>query len=112
MKTLKDIKIDNKRVLIRVDYNVPIQNDIILDLNRIEASMPTIQYYLKQKQNIVLMSHFGRPDGVDPNYSLEIIKESLSNLLNQEILFCSDISCYLFNICLHKCIVGCNVLFA
>ena len=74
-----------KNVLIRVDYNVPIQNDIILDLNRIKSSLPTIRYFLKHNKKIILMSHLGRPKGLDKNYSLEKLIKPLEKLLELKV---------------------------
>lgn len=82
----------SSKVLIRVDYNVPIKNESLLDLNRIEASMPTIQHYLKQNKKIVLMSHFGRPKGRDLNYSLIKIMPALEKLLKTKVSFVADIT--------------------
>ena len=81
-----------KNVLIRVDYNVPIQNDIILDLNRIEASLPTIKYFLKHNKKIILMSHLGRPKGFDKKYSLEKLIKPLEKLLGLKVLFIPTIT--------------------
>jgi len=79
-------------VLIRVDYNVPIKNESLLDLNRIEASIPTIQHYLQQNKKIVLMSHFGRPKGIDRNYSLIKIIPAIEKLLKTKVSFVADIT--------------------
>ena len=78
--------------LIRVDYNVPIKNEVVLDLNRIESSIPTIQYYLKQKKKIVLMSHLGRPKGRDNNYSLRKLIPAIEKLLKRKVSFVPDIT--------------------
>ena len=69
-KTVKDIDIKGKRVLMRVDFNVPMQGGKVTDDKRIKASMPTIQYILAQGASLILMSHLGRPKGgPDPEYS-------------------------------------------
>tara|TARA_B100001250_G_scaffold259548_1_gene223501 strand:- start:7436 stop:8623 length:1188 start_codon:yes stop_codon:yes gene_type:complete len=78
--------------LIRVDYNIPIKNETLLDLNRIEASIPTIQHFLKQKKKIVLMSHFGRPKGRDSNYSLRKLIPAIEKLLKRKVSFVPDIT--------------------
>jgi 3-phosphoglycerate kinase len=93
MKYLKDIDFKNKRVLLRTDYNVPIENGQILDDFRIRESLPTIEYILKrEKSKIVIISHLGRPEGkVDPQYSLEPIAKKLRELLGKEIIFIKDI---------------------
>jgi len=93
MKYLRDIDFKNKRVLVRVDYNVPIKNGIIQYDWRIELTLPTIEYILKQSRSkIVLLSHLGRPDGkIMPEFSLKPVAEKLSKLLKKEIKFISNI---------------------
>lgn len=84
---LTDIHLYNKRVLIRVDMNVPINNGVIFDDNRIKASLSTINYCLKEGAKVILMTHLGRPvEGVyDKHYDVTPIAEYLSNILNQQI---------------------------
>jgi phosphoglycerate kinase len=90
-KTVRDIDVRGKRVLVRVDFNVPMQDGQITDDRRIRASLPTIQYLLEQGATVVLMSHFGRPKGKrDPQYSLRPVAERLSQLLGREVLFLDD----------------------
>lgn len=93
MKYLKDLDFKNKRVLVRVDYNVPIENGEIKDDSRIKITLPTIEYILKKpKSKIVLLSHLGRPDGkVVPEFSLRPVAEKLKELLRREIKFIDDI---------------------
>ncbi|MFA6193597.1 MAG: phosphoglycerate kinase [Parcubacteria group bacterium] len=93
MKYLKDIDFKNKRVLLRTDFNVPLENGQILDDFRIRESLPTIEYILKQdKSKIVIISHLGRPEGkIDPQYSLEPVAKKLGELLGREIIFIKDI---------------------
>tara|TARA_B100001142_G_scaffold315518_1_gene354234 strand:- start:6037 stop:7194 length:1158 start_codon:yes stop_codon:yes gene_type:complete len=83
--------IESQKVLMRVDYNVPIKNGMIMDLTRIEATLPTINYLLKNKCQIVLMSHLGRPKGKDTTLSLKSLIKPLEKLLNREIIFLKDI---------------------
>lgn len=86
IKTLKDIKVKNKRVLMRVDFNVPLKGKE--KLSKIEATIPTIKYLIKQKSKIILMSHLGRPGGkIKKNLSLEPIVKELEKLLKKKILF-------------------------
>ncbi len=94
MKYLRDIDFKNKRVLVRVDYNVPLENGKIKDDSRIQATIPTIEYILKQpKSKIVLISHLGRPDGKpNPQFSLKPVAEKLKELLKKEVEFIEDIA--------------------
>ncbi|MCJ7435282.1 MAG: phosphoglycerate kinase, partial [Anaerolineales bacterium] len=79
-KTVKDIDLKNKRVLIRVDFNVPMADGKVTDDKRIKASLPTIQYVLEQGATVILMSHLGRPKGGPyPEFSLRAASEVLSS---------------------------------
>lgn len=89
-KTLKDLEVAGKKVLVRVDFNVPRDKITgeILDDNRIRASLETIQYLLDQKAILILMSHLGRPKGeAKKELSLEKVAKHLSSLLDQTVLF-------------------------
>ncbi|MBK9332451.1 MAG: phosphoglycerate kinase [Ignavibacteria bacterium] len=94
--TLQDLinknEIENKRVLVRVDFNVPIdENGIITDDNRILQSLPTIKAIIKNGGKCILMSHLGRPKGEkNPKYTLSAVAEYLSNVLNFPVLFSDD----------------------
>jgi len=91
MKFIEDINIKNKKVLIRVDYNVPMQNGEIVNDYRILRSLETIQYCLDNNASIVLMSHLGRPSGVNKEeLSLEPVLWHLEDILEQEIHFADD----------------------
>ena len=80
-----------KTVLIRVDYNVPVQNEIVVDDYRIVKSIPTIKYCLEKGSKVVLMSHMGRPNGKrDNNLSLIPVGEKLAELLEMPIKFSED----------------------
>jgi len=90
-KTVKDIDLKGKRVLMRVDFNVPMQDGKVTDDKRIKASLPTIQYVLDQGASLILMSHLGRPKGgPDPEFSLKAASEVLSSLLNKPVKMASD----------------------
>lgn len=90
--TVRDVRFAGKRVLIRVDFNVPLDGDTITDDTRIRAAVPTLQYILTQKPKaIVLMSHLGRPKGEpDPKYSLAPVAPALAGLLDVDVAFAPD----------------------
>src|SRR5436305_3686682 len=93
--TLRDVDVRGKRVLVRVDFNVPIQEDgnhvEITDDTRIREALPTINYLRGQKAKTILMSHFGRPKGQRvPQYSLRPVADHLHTLINQPVLFSHD----------------------
>jgi phosphoglycerate kinase len=92
MKTIKDIAIAGKRLLIRVDFNVPLdKQQKITDDSRIQAVLPTLKYALDQKAKIIVASHLGRPKGkVAPEFSLKPAAERLSVLLNQPVQLATD----------------------
>ena len=91
-KTVRDIDLKGKRVLMRVDFNVPVKAGVVTDDTRIRAAVPTIQYVLEQKPRYVaLMSHFGRPkEGPEPQYSLRQVVPALSAALGLEVAFAED----------------------
>ena len=91
MKFIENINLSNKKVLIRVDYNVPLENGEVKNDFRIRKSLDTIKYCLDNKAAVILMSHLGRPDGsYDHNFSLETVSFHLEDLLNKEIMFVED----------------------
>lgn len=91
IKSLKSFDLKNKHVLIRVDFNVPIKNDHVVDDFRIRAALPTIQYCLKVGAKVILMSHLGRPKGEpNPDMSLIPVGETLADLLEMPIKFSND----------------------
>lgn len=101
-KTIKDIDINNKRVFIRVDFNVPIKDGKITDDTRIQGALPTIKYAIEQGAKVILASHLGRPlkdkkkaeeKGMPfdiANYSLKVVAEKLSELLGKHVEFADD----------------------
>jgi len=87
-KTVRDLALAGKRVLLRADFNVPLQKGVITDDTRIRATLPTIKHVLKQGASIVAFSHLGRPKGkADPKYSLAPVRERLAALLGKPVLF-------------------------
>jgi len=89
MKTLEEIDLKSKRVLVRCDFNVPVKDGKISDNTRILAHIPTINYILeKGAARVILMSHLGRPKGVaNPDFSLKIVGEELQKLLKKDVHF-------------------------
>ena len=91
-KTVRDLDVAGKKVLVRVDFNVPLNDKgEITDDTRITASLPTIQYLLEQKAAVILMAHLGRPKGqIKPELSLAPVANHLGKLLGKKILFAPD----------------------
>lgn len=87
--TIRDVDLKGKRVLVRVDFNVPVENGVITDDTRIRAAVPTLKAILAQQpKSVVLMSHFGRPKGgPDPKYSLAPVAPALAALLGVDVAF-------------------------
>lgn len=91
LRTIRDLDLTNKKVLVRLDLNVPIKGGVIKDDTRIREAIPTIKYLLQHTNKIVLCSHLGRPDGeVDLAYSLEPVGARLAELLGVEVIFVSN----------------------
>jgi len=90
-RSITDLEVKNKKVLVRVDFNVPIQKGQIMSDTRIEKSLPTIKYLLKLGAKVILCSHLGRPKGkVNEEFSLKPVKIRLEELLGQPVIFASD----------------------
>ena len=90
-KTIRDLDLRGKRVLMRVDFNVPIQNGSVADDTRIVAALPSIRYALEQGASVVLMSHLGRPKGKpNPDFSLGPVVAPLEKLLGRPVHFAPD----------------------
>ena len=92
-KTVKDIDLKGKKVFVRCDYNVPMdENQNITDNTRIKAALPTIKYLLEQNCKIILASHLGRPKGeVKPEFSLKPVAKELSKLLGKDVIMANDV---------------------
>lgn len=90
-RTIKDVDYKGKRVLVRVDYNVPLKDGHVKDNKRITASLPTIEYLLKEGASVVLMSHLGRPKGeYKEDLSMKPVAEELQKVLGKEVKFIPD----------------------
>ena len=90
-RTVQDLDCAGKRVLMRVDFNVPVSGGAVTDDTRIVAALPTIRYLLQKKARLVLCSHLGRPKGgPDPKYSLKPVRERLTRLLRQDVAWADD----------------------
>ena len=90
-KSITDIDVRGKRVLVRVDYNVPIKEGKVDDDTRIRAAMPTLEYLLQHGASVILCSHLGRPKGgPDPKYSLQPVARHLSTLMGKPVAFAED----------------------
>lgn len=87
-KTIRDIDVSGKRVLVRCDFNVPMKDGKISDDIRIKAALPTIEYLIKHDAKVILMSHMGRPKGeAKPEFSLQPVADRLSELLKKDVVF-------------------------
>ena len=91
MATINDFNFENKKAIIRVDFNVPLDGEFnITDTTRIEAAKPTIIKILEDGGSCVLMSHLGRPKGVSPEFSLSHILETVSKIIGVQVKFVKD----------------------
>ena len=90
-ETIRDVPVDNKTILVRVDYNVPLNTlGQIDDDLRIRASLPTIDFLLEHGCKVVIIAHLGRPEGADRSLSLEPIAQHLATLLKRDVIFVDD----------------------
>ena len=89
-KTVRDIDVAGKRVLVRADLNVPLENGAVADDTRIKESLPTLRYLLEQDATVIVCSHLGRPKGRDEALSLAPVTGRLGNLLGRDVVFAED----------------------
>src|SRR3954470_21148192 len=94
--SVRDLDVRGKRVLVRVDFNVPVENRdghvVITDDTRIRESLPTIQFLREQGAKVILMAHFGRPKGKpDEKYSLRPVADHLHSLINHPVAFSREV---------------------
>src|SRR6056297_1296250 len=92
--TIRDVELKGKKVLMRVDFNVPLDKETheVTDDNRIRGALPTIEYALRNGAKVILMSHLGRPKGErKPEFSLSPVAERLSELLGKEVSFVENV---------------------
>ena len=90
-KSIEDINVNGKRVLVRCDFNVPLKDGVITDENRLNGALPTIKYLIEQGAKVILCSHLGKPKGeAKPELSLAPVAVRLSELLGQEVKFAAD----------------------
>ncbi|MCQ2551987.1 MAG: phosphoglycerate kinase [Clostridia bacterium] len=90
-KTVRDINVEGKKVIVRCDFNVPMKDGVITDDNRITAAMPTVEYLLEHGAAVILMSHLGRPKGTaNKEFTLAPVAKRISELLKKEVIFASS----------------------
>jgi len=90
-KTIEDIEVKGKNVLVRCDFNVPLIDGVITDVNRLVGAMPTIEYLVKNGAKVILCSHLGKPAGeAKPELSLAPVAKKLSEMLKKDVLFAAD----------------------
>lgn len=89
-KTIEDIKVSGKKVLVRCDFNVPLKDGTITDENRLLGALPTIKYLVDNGGRVILCSHLGKPKGPDAKFTLAPVAKRLSELLEKEVVFAAD----------------------
>ena len=91
-KSIKDIDVNGKRCLVRVDFNVPLQDGVITDMNRINGALPTIEYLMEHNAKVILCSHLGKPKGVfNEKFSLKPVADKLMEIFPGKVTFATDV---------------------
>lgn len=91
-QTIKDVDVRGKRVLVRVDFNVPLTDGVVTDDTRVRAALPTLRFLVDHGARVIVMSHLGRPKGErDPEFSLRPVRSVLQRLLGRNVVFVDDI---------------------
>lgn len=91
-KTVKDVDVRGKRVLVRVDFNVPLADGVVTDDTRVRAALPTLRFLVDHGARVILVSHLGRPKGEpDPQYSLRPVRRVLQRLIGRNVAFVDDV---------------------
>ena len=91
-KTVKDVEVRGKRVLVRVDFNVPLADGTVTDDTRVRAALPTLRYLVDHGARVIVMSHLGRPSGApEAQYSLRPVRRVLQRLLGRNVVFVDDV---------------------
>ena len=90
--SLRDVDLTGKRVVMRVDFNVPVKEGVIIDDTRIKGALPSIKYVLENGGKLILMSHMGRPDekGINSDNTMKLVADYLSKLIGKDIVFVDD----------------------
>jgi len=89
-KTIEDIEVRGKKVLVRCDFNVPLKNGVITDENRLTGALPTIKYLIENGAKLILTSHLGKAKGPEKKYTLQPVATRLSEMLGKEVVFAAD----------------------
>ena len=90
-KTIEDINVNGKKVLVRCDFNVPLKDGVITDENRLNGALPTIKYLIENGAKVILCSHLGKPKGeAKSELSLAPVAKRLSEMLNKEVVFVGE----------------------
>ena len=93
LKSIQDVDLKNKKVLLRVDFNLPMQGKVIVDAERMLKAIPTIEYILEQHASVLIVSHLGQPENesFDESLSLKPIASKLSELISREVTLLKDL---------------------